>query len=359
MKSKTKITVSTMANTKAKAIPVACVLNIVLCALAIVTAASCKLADLAPDDHFFVETEGAVLPVWVMRNSDSNAFIIHTHGGMGTSYYKTYYEAYQRLRTDYNIVFFSQRGVESSQGNPPLNSFNWNQFTRDLELVRKAVATIYAPESIFILGYSWSGYLVKRYLTDTSMQQEISGYIDLCGMGYDMNRHYGLIQTKVLAETSDQKILSWIAMHPEADLENYLTLVEMTDELTPQQVWDDWDEQMARTALHYGAASPVNIFSWMINSSRAMRFSEKWNVMNRAMFDEPLDVSVITIPTLIVSGAYDYDCNDLVGADLYEAIGTPAASKEHYVFPNSGHFPDLCEPELFAQTVSAFIERHR
>lgn len=63
-------------------------------------ALSCSLDSYAPEEHFFIKTNGAILPVWVMRNENSNVFIIHNHGGMGTSYYKTYYEAYQNLRQD-------------------------------------------------------------------------------------------------------------------------------------------------------------------------------------------------------------------------------------------------------------------
>ena len=322
-------------------------------------ALSCSLDSYAPEEHFFIKTNGAILPVWVMRNENSNVFIIHNHGGMGTSYYKTYYEAYQNLRQDYNIVFFSQRGVESSQGNPPLDSFNWDQFTKDLDLVIETVKVKYNPDYIFIQGYSWSGYLVKRYLSNPVYHAKIAGYIDLCGMSYDMENQYQLVQTRVLAETQDPKVINWIAQHPEANLGNYWKLVEFADALTPQKVWDDWDEQMKKTALHYGAASPVNIFSWLINSSQKMIKSEKWNRMNRAMFTEKVDVSGINIPTLIISGAYDYDCNNLVGEDFYNAIGTLPADKEHNIFPNSGHFPDLNEPDLFAQVVSDFIERNR
>jgi len=278
---------------------------------------------------------------------------------MGTSYYKTYYDAYQFLREDYNIVFFSQRGVESSQGNPSIDSFSWDQFVIDLELVRESITKLYDPDSIFLLGYSWSGYLAKRYLSTPGLQANVTGYIDLCGMGYDMQKQYHFVATKVLTVTTDQTTIDWIAQHPELNLENYQKIVDIADELTPQTVWDDWDAQMRKTALHYGALSPVNIFSWMINSSLAMRTSEKWNPASRAMVAEKVDVSTIVVPTLIISGAYDYDCNDLVGADFYDAIGTPEALKKHYVFSNSGHFPDLNEPELFAQVVSEFITTNK
>ena len=108
-------------------------------------------------------------------------------------------------------------------------------------------------------------------------------------MGYDMQKHYGYVATKVLAATTDQNTVDWIAQHPEANLSNYQKLVEVADELTPQHVWDDWDAQMSKTALHYGASSPVNIFSWLINSSLAMRTSEKWNPAGRSMFAEKLE----------------------------------------------------------------------
>ena len=320
---------------------------------------SCSLSDLAPDEAFFVETNGAVLPVYIMRNKESDVFVIYNHGGMGTAYYRTYFDSYQQLRESYNIAFFTHRGVEASQGNPSLDSFNWDQFIYDLHLIVRTIDTKYHPKSIFLIGYSWSGYLVKRYLSDPALERRITGYIDLCGMSHDMEKQYGLVGTKVQTVTDDPELLAWIAKHPEANFDNYEELVGYADELTPDFIWDDWDAQMKETALHYGATSPVNIMAWLINSSQKMIHSEKWMPMNNAMFSEKVDIADITIPTLVISGAYDYDCNDLVGADFFNGIGTEASRKEHQVFPMSGHFPDLNEPDRFVSVVSRFIDKYR
>ena len=38
-----------------------------------------------PQDYFWVERNNAVMPVWVRGNIDSGVFIIHNHGGPGSS----------------------------------------------------------------------------------------------------------------------------------------------------------------------------------------------------------------------------------------------------------------------------------
>ncbi len=333
-----------------------------LCALLpfCLSVSACELRDRAPDDHFFIESKKAILPVWVMRNKESDTFIIHNHGGQGTSYYKTYYDAYQELREHHNIVFYSQRGVESSQGNPPDSSFNWDQFVKDLDLVVRTVEKRYRPESVFIQSYSWSAYLVKRYLSDTALQGKISGYIDMSGIGHDGKAHYVMMKDKISEDADDPEIAEWIADHPEPTLDNYLYLATYAaDEMTPDFIWENWEDQMSETALHYGACSPVDMFSWAVNSSPGMRASKKWRQMNEAIFEEAIDVSKIHIPTLILSGKYDYDCNAVVGADFYESISTPSDQKEHIIFKNSGHNLDLDEPDRFAKVVSDFVDRYR
>ena len=201
---------------------------------------------------------------------------------------------------------------------------------------------------------------MKRYLSDDTLQEKISGYIDLCGMGHDVKKQYSMIQEKILEETTDPEIAHWIDTQPEPTLDNYLVIENyIAEEMTPDFIWDAWDEQMSETALHYGACSPVDIMSWSINNGEKMRHSKKWTQMNEAMFEHVVDVSGIHIPTLVLTGRYDYDCNDKVAVDFFESIATKSDQKEHVFFEKSGHTPDITEPDRFAEVISQFVDRYR
>jgi 3-oxoadipate enol-lactonase len=60
----------------------------------------------------------------------------------------------------------------------------------------------------------------------------------------------------------------------------------------------------------------------------------------------------ITVPALIVIGSHDVLDHRLMGGAL--AQGSPNATR--HLWPNSGHMPNMEEPDAFNQLVIEFLE---
>jgi pimeloyl-ACP methyl ester carboxylesterase len=63
------------------------------------------------------------------------------------------------------------------------------------------------------------------------------------------------------------------------------------------------------------------------------------------------DLPHIRVPTLIVVGAED---TPFIGASEYMAKRIPGSRR--VVLPDAGHMPNLDQPELFRDAVSAFLD---
>ncbi len=70
-----------------------------------------------------------------------------------------------------------------------------------------------------------------------------------------------------------------------------------------------------------------------------------WSVVER--------LDAITVPTLVVSGAYD-EARPATWAPFVERI---AGARSH-VFADSSHMPHVEEPEAFAEVVGSFLRQH-
>lgn len=53
--------------------------------LSLVIAYLTLVVSIWPQDYFWVERENAVMPIWVRGNIESGVFVIHNHGGPGSS----------------------------------------------------------------------------------------------------------------------------------------------------------------------------------------------------------------------------------------------------------------------------------
>jgi L-proline amide hydrolase len=69
-------------------------------------------------------------------------------------------------------------------------------------------------------------------------------------------------------------------------------------------------------------------------------------------WDRTDHLSEIHVPTLILSGRYD-ESTPAINDVLHRGI----AGSEWVIFENSSHLPHVEEPELYMQTVQAFLSR--
>ena len=89
--------------------------------------------DYQGGDWFYLESKGAIMPVWVTGNKSSKVFVLYLHGGPGGSAIGSVYMAgLRKMKSDYAIVYWDQRGSGESKGNAKPESFTLEQCVEDL-----------------------------------------------------------------------------------------------------------------------------------------------------------------------------------------------------------------------------------
>ncbi len=83
----------------------------------------------------------------------------------------------------------------------------------------------------------------------------------------------------------------------------------------------------------------------------------RWKASHVVSSGPPFDLSErlgeIAVPTLVLAGRHDFICGVRWAKALYGGI----VGSELEVFPDSGHFAHLEQPEAFAEAVFAFAGR--
>jgi pimeloyl-ACP methyl ester carboxylesterase len=332
----------------------------------LISACEKETLDLNVKDHFFLENDGAVMPVFVNGNTKSKVFLIYLHGGPGS----TSLEAYQnerspltKLQSDYAIVNWEQRCSGSSQGN--CSNLTISQYVEDLDKVITLLKSRYASDiTIFLLGHSWGGSLGIKYLTTNSNQNTIKGWIEVGG-GHNVPRIVTL-EREMVNEVGNRQISQgtnvneWQANITKAnslDLTNMDDLFEMNKiavncEQLMQKV-DSVNKKIRNTFLNDYFFSPIDNQAARINSNKT--FNAIKNEL--AILNLSSNINQITIPTLLIWGKYDFRVPPKFAQEELLAYGT--AKKELVIFDRSAHYVQWNEPELFYNKVRIFIEQNK
>lgn len=334
----------------------------VITALFLISACTKEGLDTDVRDHFFLENDGAVMPVFVNGNTQSKVFVIYLHGGPGS----TSLEAYQheespfiKLQADYAVVNWEQRCSGAAQGN--CSNLTLTQYVEDLQKVIVLLRDRYAEDiTVFLLGHSWGGSLGIKFLTTNDNQTAIKGWIEVGG-GHDVPRIVNL-EREMVNEVGNRQILlsnhvsEWqanIARANSLDLQDVDDLYEMNQiavdcEGLMQDV-DSVNDKIGNSFLQDYFFSPIDFQAADINSDQT--FDAIKNEL--ATLDLSDNISQITIPTLLVWGKYDFRVPPRFAQESLLAYGSE--SKELFILDRSAHYVQWNESELFYNKVKHFI----
>lgn len=67
------------------------------------------------------------------------------------------------------------------------------------------------------------------------------------------------------------------------------------------------------------------------------------------------EITELSIPVLLIHGAYDYQVSQKVSNDFFLSLAAP--QKECIVFESSAHFPHFEEPVLFTEKVHEYLTK--
>lgn len=332
---------------------------------------SCQKEVLISTDaehQFFLESDGAFLPVFVDGNTASKTFVIFLHGGPGGSAINyNDYDLFDEIERDYAVVYWDQRCAGSAQGNCQKSSLTIAAHVRDTELLIALLKHRYGDDSsFFLMGHSWGGTLALSYLLTNNNQDYIRACIIVDGMPNFTNyhekvtaliNHHGNQQIELGKQASKwEKLLDETSSLDQHTIEGIGRLNQLTykAESLMQQV-----DSISTPSLSPGKglgvlfSSPQNLFSSLSNNL----------VSGNAMAEELIAFNItdelpqLSLPMAMYWGKYDFVVPLDYGQTIHEKIS--ATEKELYVFSQSGHSPMFQEQALFNSKVKAFLKLHR
>jgi pimeloyl-ACP methyl ester carboxylesterase len=318
--------------------------------------------DFRGGDWFYLENKGAVMPVWVDGNKQSETFIIVLHGGPGGSSigFPVMFDAFKELQESFAFVYWEQRASGLSQGNARPESLTVEQFVEDLEKLVVLIRHKYNNPKIFLMGHSWGGALGTAFLINPENQRHISGWIEING-GHNLK--YGIQVHSLewaMTRAAEQinlgnrvkhwnKEIAWYNSNP--DLFRVNNALRHGDNIEGLNGYahDPANEEELPNVLF---STPYNL-SAPINTQQA--FKTIWPRLRNVNFVP--EMHKITIPSLIIWGRHDGILPVVLGYEAYDNIGS--ANKYLYIFENSAHYIFNEEPELFVERVRTFVEKYK
>jgi len=314
-------------------------------------------------DYFYLENNGATMPVWAKGNIQSNTFIIFIGGGPGYSSMDIpLYPAFGKLQNDYALVCWDQRGCGLSQGNAKPDSYTLGQFAEDLGKLVVLIRHKYNSPAIFLMGHSWGGMLGTAYLMNPTNQTHISGWIDVSG-AKNVKRDMLFFVEWVIGKAEEQINLGIDTDYWEKELAWYYTINidNINNELGKNDNRHSSNAAKLNAYIHdpssvpeiaVGLNSPFPLFHFLnsLSIGRNMDFnSSDLNVVP--------GLENIRIPSLILGGRHDGNIPIKIAYETHEK--SSSENKHFYIFENSAHMSFYEEPDLFAEKVRTFIEKYR
>lgn len=323
---------------------------------------SCEKETALFEDNFHVKYEGAIMPVYIRGNIDSDIIILFLHGGPGgNASQATFIPSFQELEAQFAMAFWDQRASGLAQGNPDESTFTLEQFVEDTDAVVESLKYRYPGKQIFLFGHSWGGALGAAYLSTDDYQEKVSGFVCmnsghnlLEGLPLSLDWVENYANEQLLLESNSEywtEVSDWCSKNPDMTIaDNYFTYVKYLKE-TDAYRHENQDVEIDPVGLNDVLNSRLSL-AIMMNGAY---LSQNFNILELNLSG---DMERITIPTLVLWGKHD-GVNVLEMAyDAYDALGTQDSDKYLEVLNNSAHEGYLEEPDLFYQSVKHFVETY-
>lgn len=343
------------------------IFKIIVVTLLSISALSCSKEDVDINnlnDTFFVRHKNADMPAHIYGNGSEKVFLIILHGGPGDNGlgYRV-----NTIRTEIEknnaVVYFDQRGSGSSQGNYSEDDLSIDVMAEDVLALVKVIKSKYGNDSrFFLMGHSWGGTLGTATLLKD--QSEFKGWIEVDGA----HNFAGLYDDykMILPQTANEQIALgnsvdyWKNVIKEVQsissnysIDNNIKLNTIANTVDPVLAKDgiindeiiDLGDDVQRP----------NIYMGLWNLNRIGKIFDYQKGLNQISFTDRL--SEITIPSLVLWGKYDHTVSLKFGYEAFDNLGS--TDKELFIFDRSGHAPMNTEPNLFADRVIKFINKHK
>ncbi|MDW3647727.1 MAG: alpha/beta hydrolase [Bacteroidia bacterium] len=318
------------------------------------------------DERFFFRHKGADLAIQVDGNISSDVFVLLLHGGPGGSGHEYNTGIYSELLEEkYAMVYLDQRGQGASQGSYDSGELSLQLFSDDIAAVAQMLKKKYGENiSLFLAGHSWGGLTGSHALVNTDVQANLKGWMEWDG-AHDiplLNR-YAISMFHKYAKEEIEKgnfVSEW---------QEILDFVEGIDSLNVSMEDGGQINSFGFDAESYlvqgsDSGATENPRKWaFLSSPIAPAAMLSGNITAGGIQAETEAASLtselgkIQIPSLFLSGKYDFVVPPRLAQSAFERVGT--TEKEIHILNNSGHSPMDTEAIAFVQLVSSFIEKYK
>jgi pimeloyl-ACP methyl ester carboxylesterase len=320
------------------------------------------------DETIVVRSNGADMPVYIHGNLSSNVIVVFVHGGPGGNglEYRSGRFA-EELEQNYAVAYWDQRGQGMSQGKFLKEDYTVQQMADDLHAVIQVLKVKYSTNpSIFILGHSWGGMLTAKFVTTDDYQDDIAGWITSNG-AHDIP----LLNREAIAlflSVADEQTIAGNNINYWNEIKSWAAAID-TNNITLEQGGEinqkafEAEERLYQDGIIVfegdgGLRNPV--LNGRVNPITSLITG---SIASDALLEEVEQTSLtaelnkVTLPTLILTGKYDFVVPPKLGVSAFNAISS--TNKYYQEFEKSGHSPMDNEWQPYTQALIDFIELYR
>jgi pimeloyl-ACP methyl ester carboxylesterase len=311
-------------------------------------------------EQFYVENNGAKMPVLIEGNINSNAIVLWVHGGPGGTAigFENDAEISSMLEPHHAVAYWDQRVAGNSQGGftPKLEL---SQYVDDLKKVVAVIKKRYgSKKNIYMLSHSWGGMVAPAFLCEDNNQDLIKGWINVAGEhSYQKNdsltREY-LMRFGTEQIKAGRFVKEWTSVIDIAktNVPNYTFQVSKTLNACASKVEQYIPE--IKTAESDGASfffGLKNLF-WLASNGGNTYISGIRQDILKVDYSEKL--KNIKIPMLSITGKYDFIVPSGMADEAMKKVSSNY--KKQVILQESGHICMKSEPDLFYKLVKDFVD---
>lgn len=336
--------------------------------IAVFTFFSCQKDDsfvLSTNTHdtFWLDTQGAKMPVHVRGNTASKTFVIVLHGGPGATSLG-YLQPFENSEKDYAFVYWDQRNSGFSQGAFNQKNVVVPNYIKDLEKLVVLLKHGYGDNiGIFLFGHSWGGYLGTAFLgKPENNTPNIKGWIDLDGVHdfptlnqftKEMLMRIGNVE--IAAGRNKEK---W---QPIVNFAQHTDVANIDKETTMKLNIHAWNAQflMGVPEPTPSEARPIPILLQLSTFLLGKELDHDRFVDDFLHSSEVRNkMPNIKVPTLLIWGEWDFPVPPAVADDAYEQLKN-VPYKKKVILPLAGHNAIDDQPEMFEMIFKEFVEQFK
>jgi len=243
------------------------------------------------------------------------------HGGLGLDH--TYLRGLDNLGDVLRLIYYDHRHNGRS-GRPPLDTLTHTQLADDAEALRQHLGL----GKVAVLGHSYGGFIALEYALRHP----------------DSLSHLLLLNTAPVFNYGEEIINNATAMGATPEMLEALVASSSDDEAMKRVLKLIFPLYFYRYQPAYDALLANTIVCAALEGQQEKMLS-KYNTLPH--------LHEIGCPTLILAGHHDFICPPSQAHIMHARV----PQSRLVVFENSGHFPWIEEPELFIQTVKAWLQQ--